>query len=261
MKFDVRRATGADAESIVRLFQENGNPHGWSIDKWMHYYQDYTEGQTVSFVAVSEQGVIGHYGLFPVRIGSWDVYMGAHAYISESVRGLAVISRLMKSLDEFCVSKAVPFIVGFANPRFTMVKNKLFKWNTPLYASFVPKSCFDPNNYRDRPFHFQYSTGWLKWRFGVSGPVVLSQYQPDDAMAPVYQLLYTDRNVKAEEFGVADFQCWSPEGYRVSEGESFAQPFSVKIYDKQWTGPDLLDPENWFIQMGDSDTFVFKALE
>lgn len=260
MKFEIRRATAADAEGIVQLFQEGGNPHSWSYQKWHHYYRDYTEGETISFVADSEQGIIGHYGLFPVTIGGWDVYMGAHAYVSESVRGLAVISSLMKSLDEFCISEGVPFIVGFANTRFTMVKNKLFKWKTPVYASFVSEQRFDPEQYRDRPFRFQYSSEWPKWRFGQPGPTVISKYRKPDTDAPVYQLLYTEQAVTAKDFDLTAFECWSPEGYQSEQGESFAQPFSIKVYDKQWAGPDLLDPQNWFIQMGDSDTFVFKAI-
>ena len=109
MKFDVRRGTVSDAKAVVDLFSEGGNPHDWSMD--LHY----TEGETVTFVAESQDKVIGHYGLFPVLIGGYRVYMGAHAYISETVRGLAVISQLMKSIDHFCIAQSVPFIVGFAN--------------------------------------------------------------------------------------------------------------------------------------------------
>lgn len=260
MKFQVRRATERDQEGIVRLFQEGGNPHNWSLDKWQHYYHGYPEGETVSFVADSEHGIIGHYGLFPVTIGTWKVFMGAHAYVSESVRGLAVISSLMKSLDEFCASEEIAFIVGFANQRFTTVKNKLFRWKTPLYACFVSTEQFEPRQFSHRPFQFRYSRDWLKWRFGHTDACIMSKYQKQDQEEPVYQLLYTEQRVEARDFDVPEFECWSPEGYRSEPGAVFSQPFSVKIYDKQWAGPDLLDPENWLIQMGDSDTFVFKAI-
>ncbi|WP_322003675.1 hypothetical protein [Marinobacter alexandrii] len=260
MKFQIRRATAADNEGIVTLFQEGGNPHNWSSAKWEHYYRDYPEGPTISFVAESGHGIIGHYGLFPVTIGSYQVYMGAHAYVSESVRGLAVISSLMKSLDEFCVAEQIPFIVGFANQRFTTVKTKLFKWKTPLYASFVSTGKFDPGRFQGRPFQFHYSSDWVTWRFGKSGTPVISKYQKQDGEEPVYQLLFTERKVEARDFDIGEFECWSPEDYSSEPSAVFAQPFSVKIYDKQWSGPDLLDPENWFIQMGDSDTFVFKAI-
>jgi hypothetical protein len=260
MKFHIRRATAADKDGIVRLFQEGGNLHNWSSEKWEHYYRDYPEGSTISFVAESDHQIIGHYGLFPITIGIYQVYMGAHAYVSESVRGLAVISSLMKSLDEFCVAEQIPFIVGFANQRFTTVKTKLFKWKTPLYASFVSTGKFDPDAFQNRPFQFHYSSDWAKWRFGQDGTAIMSKFQKQDGEEPVYQLLYTERKVEARDFGIAEFECWSPEGYRSEPGADFAQPFSVKIYDKQWSGSNLLDPENWFIQMGNSDTFVFKAI-
>ncbi|MAO41300.1 MAG: hypothetical protein CMK70_14185 [Pseudohongiella sp.] len=260
MKFQIRRATVADKAGIVTLFQEGGNPHNWSSAKWEYYYRDYPEGPAISFVAESEHGIIGHYGLFPVTIGSYRVYMGAHAYVSDSVRGLAVISSLMKSLDEFCVAEQLPFIVGFANQRFTTVKTKLFKWKTPLYASFVSTEKFDPGMFQDRPFQFHYCDDWVTWRFGTSDTPIISKYQKQVGEEPVYQLLFTGQKVEAREFGITEFECWNPEGYRSEPGEAFTQPFSVKIYDKQWSGPDLLDPENWFIQMADSDTFVFKAI-
>ena len=151
MKLEIRRGTSEDMEEIVSLFSEDGNPHAWSVQKWQHYYEDYPEGQTVVFVAESAEGIIGHYGLFPVIIGGQKVYMGAHAYVTESARGLAVISRLMKALDEFCIDNGIPFIVGFANQKFTTVKSKLFKWKTPVFASFVNTTQFNPAEFEHRP--------------------------------------------------------------------------------------------------------------
>jgi hypothetical protein len=249
-----------DADGIVRLFSEGGNPHGWSLQKWQHYYTNYPEGETVFFVAEADQGIIGHYGLFPVMIGGNQVYMGAHAYVTESVRGLAVVSRLMKSLDEYCIDNGIPFIVGFANHKFTTVKTKLFRWKTPFFASFVSTYRFDFEEFEDRPFRFQYSDKWLRWRFGDATDPAISKYQNASTNTPVYQLLHTESKVTAEAHGLSEFECWSPHGYEEEPNDkSFSQPFSVKVYDKQWVGPDLLNPENWLIQMGDSDTFVFKA--
>jgi hypothetical protein len=261
LKFQIRRGNENDAEEILRLFSEGGNPHGWTVQKWQHYYVDYPEGDTKFFVAESEEGLVGHYGLFPVTIGGMKVFMGAHAYVTESVRGLAVISRLMKSLDEFCIENNVPFIVGFANQKFTIVKTKLFKWKTLFFADFVKTNYHDPSDFRDRPFSFKYSSNWLQWRFGIKKAPVISAYQSKGSVTPVYQLLHAESGVSASVRGIPEFECWSPVGYqKEAKKDIFSQPFSIKIYDKQWAGPDLLKPENWYIQMGDSDTFVFKAI-
>lgn len=262
MKFDVRRGTADDASNIVALFSEGGNPHNWSLEKWRYYYQSYPEGETITFVAESKEGVIGHYGLFPVVIGGYSVYLGAHAYISESVRGLAVISQLMKLLDEFCIAQGIPFIVGFANHRFTIVKTKLFKWSTPFYASFISRSEFNSESYSNRPLTFEYSPDWLSWRFGseANDPVISCYHKAED-YKPSFQLLYSTKDVKAESFGLSELEFWAPENYvSTPEEGSFSQPFSLKIYDKSWNGPDLRNPDNWFIQMADSDTFVYKAI-
>lgn len=262
MKFLVRRSTTGDAAGIVRLFSEGGNPYNWNIKTWQHYYHYYPEGETVAFVAESDSNIIGHYGLFPVVIGDTQVYMGAHAYVSESVRGLAVISQLMKSLDDFCIENDIPFIVGFANPRFTIVKTKLFKWRTPFFASFVTTQQFDHETFKERPLCFQYSDEWLQWRFGKVIAPVVSQYMKDDDEKPVYQLLHTRTNVAANDYRLVGLECWSPTGYIKDPcSSSFSQPFSLKIYAKNWKGADLLNPDNWYIQMGDSDTFVYKEIE
>lgn len=262
MKFNIRLGTKKDAQGIVELFSEGGNPHNWTIDKWAHYYQNYPEGETITFVAESGGRIIGHYGLFPVVIGGNYVYMGAHAYISESVRGLAVISSLMKALDHFCIKQDIPFIVGFANPRFTIVKTKLFKWNTPLYANFETSAQFNPEKYKTRAFSFSYSDKWINWRFGnkAKSPVI-SRYQIKESENSSFQLLHTTRMVEAVTFDLPEIEYWNPDKYtKIPEKNHFSQPFSVKIYDKNWSGHDLKDPNNWFIQMGDSDTFIFKAI-
>jgi hypothetical protein len=260
MIFDVRQLEPGDAAGVVQLFSEGGNPHNWTLQKWRHFYEDYPEGKTVSFVAIMDDKIIGHYGLFPVVIGGHRVYMGAHAHISESVRGLAVISSLMKSLDSFCIANDIPFIVGFANPRFTTVKNKLFKWKTPLWASFVSVDKFDPTEFKDRPLTFEVSPHWIRWRFGVENGPIVSRYRKPGGNTTSYQLLYTNDEAVAANFSLDRMQCWSPVGYRTEETGEFAQPFSVKCYNPNWNGPDVLDPDNWLVQMGFSDTFVYEPL-
>lgn len=260
MNLIVRRAESEDAQGIVKLFSEDGNPHNWTFEKWSYYYEQYTEGKTVAFVAEIDKEIVGHYGLFPIVVDKNKVYMGAHAYVSASVRGLAVISSLMKSLDRFCISEKIPFIVGFANARFTIVKNKLFKWQTPFYMSFVVEKEFKSTCFNNRPFIFEYTDEWLEWRFKEKKSPIISKYINSDNNI-VHQLLYAKGSFTAKDFNLNYFEGWSPSGYIINQSEGFSQPFSIKIYDKNWTGPDLLDPDNWFIQMGDSDTFIYKAIE
>lgn len=259
MTLSVRQATVSDASRVVDLFSQSGNPHQWSIEKWSRYYCDYPEGDVVAFIVESESDLLGHYGLFPVTIGKHRVYMGAHAYVSETARGLAVISTLMRAVDEFCRTSAIPFIVGFANPRFTTVKSRLFGWHVLLYAEFMAASSFNPACYRSRPYQFQYSGNWLQWRFGVSAAPVLSQYPRAGDACCANQLLYADDQVNAKDYGLDVFECWSPEGYYEEAGAGFRQPFSIRVYDDTQVCADLLAPENWLIQMGDSDTFVYRA--
>ena len=258
MTVSARRANAEDGPAIVELFQESGNQHGWNMDKWNHYYRDYPEGEVVSFVAEFKGEVVGHYGLFPVTIGGHQSYLGAHAYVRESMRGLAVVSELMKATDEFCLTNLVPFIVGFANPRFNTVKCALFKWKTLFYARFVSKDRFDITDYSERPFKFTYSASWLGWRFGKVKAPIVSKYQRQGDQDPVFQLLYADAAVPPSESTCSSFECWPPEGYVSKVETEFAQPIAIKVFTKISLEADVFEPENWLIQMGDSDTFVFR---
>lgn len=258
MTINVRRGNKNDTTSIVELFSEDGNPHNWTIEKWSRYYESYTEGKPIIFVAEVDDKIVGHYSLFPISVSGYQTYLGAHAYISIKLRGLAVLSSLMKSLDEFCIANQIPFIIGFANPRFTIIKNKLFKWKTPFYLSFIKKQEYNPSDYINRPYSLNYSAEWFQWRFGKDTPPFISEYIKQDSGDAVYQLLYANDFTTIQNLGIPNFEVWAPEGYITQQSEDFSQPFSIKIYDKNWEGPDLLDPNNWLLQMADSDTFVFK---
>ena len=41
-----------------------------------------------------------------------------------------------------------------------------------------------------------------------------------------------------------------------NSNNEFRQPFSIKVYDNSLIREGFLNYQNWFIEMGDSDTFV-----
>lgn len=251
-----RLASPEDGAAIVALFQEDGNPHGWSVERWRHAYLAYPEGAPVVVLLEAGDRVVGHYGMLPVTVGEHRAMLGLHAHVSTPMRGLAAISRLMRAVDETCLERGVPFLCGFSNPGFTEVKTRLFKWRVAAWLGFEEVTAFDPAEHVGRPLGFRYSDRWPAWRFGGGEAPFLSVY--DDGERRRVQLLHSGGR-RVERAG--GFECWHPRAYAAERPAAFAQPLCVKRYDAD-LGDDLLfRPESWLVEMGDSDTFVHTPLE
>jgi len=253
----IRIAKSFDGEGVTRLFCEDGtNPYGWSAHKWRHYYVDYPDGQPVAVVAEINGDIVGHYGMVPVVIGTLPAMLGLHAYVSVKYRGLTIISALMTEVDRICKAKGVAVICGFANPRFSLIKKTFFKWNTPFWLGFKKGAAPTDTVRGDAKFYFQYSDAWYPWRFGEDRNFYLSCFVDTEGNVRKQLLKIRDSNYNDEN--LSDSECWSKSMMYARDQESqFCQPFSVKVYDRSLIDLGILQPENWFIEMGDSDTFSY----
>ena len=257
MIVDVFVATVANREDVVKLFSENDNPHGWDSQRWNHYYLDYPEGESVSIVAKYDGKVVGHYGLLPIKIGEYNGFLGVHAYVSADMRGLTVISALMKYVDTVCEQKNVDILCGFANKNFTLVKQQLYKWYVVCWMGFSKRRNFIETSFSSRKFRFNYSDSWYKWRFGEEKDTYFSLYTQRNE-GGVLQLLKTRKDIVSEN-GVDLFECWHPSEYFQEKQSHFTQPFSMKLFGSNINKNEILDLDNWYLEMGDSDTFVYKS--
>lgn len=254
---EIRAAEPADAERVVRLFCEDGtNRYGWSADKWRHYYLDYPAGRPVALVAEIDGELVGHYGMVPVAIGSWPAMLGLHAYVSSRYRGLTVLAALMAEVDRLCRAEGVALICGFANPRFTLVKKTMFKWQVPLWLGFKKGTTPADTLRGDARFYFQYPDAWYAWRFGAERGCYLSRFV--DAGGAVRKQLLKTRGGVPDLAELPDSECWSRRMmYPAEQPGPFCQPFSLKVYDGSLIDLGILQPGKWFLEMGDSDTFNY----
>ena len=255
----VRTAKLSDAVRVSNLFCEDGtNPYDLSAQKWLHYYNDYPEGQPVALVAEIDGEIVGHYGMLPIHIGDSPAMLGLHAYVSTKCRGLTVISALMAEVDNICRARGAAMICGFANSKFALIKKTFYKWHTPLWLGFKKGTALADTNRENSPFYFKYSDAWYTWRFGEERDYYLSCFT--DAEGILRKQLLKARNIVYNVNMLADSECWSKsDTYPKDPGDRFYQPFSVKIFDKSFIDRGVLLPENWFIEMGDSDTFRYTA--
>lgn len=257
---EYRKAEVGDSEGIVKLFSEDGNPYNWDLKRWNHYYRDYPEGTPIAFVAVSEHKVIGHYGMLPVKIGSFRAMLGLHALVSKQKRGMEVIGRLLKCCDEWCITHKIDLICAFSNPNFSLVTTRFFGWKEIGNLEFVDCEKIDYRSYMAR-LRFTYSEKWQDWRFGEKKECFISRYSKDGK--DTYQILknFSKENLKSDDFSVEVLQCWHPTSYHKKRIKGqFTQPFCVKVYNADVSN-EVLDINNWFIEMGDSDTFVYSPLK
>lgn len=255
----VRQAVDGDAQSVADLFLEEGNnPYGWNQAKWYHYYRDYPEGAPISLVAEISGKVVGHYGLLPIRLGMFSAMLGLHAYVSKHCRGLNVIAALMKEADRHAITAGASAICGFANPQFAMVKKTFFKWKTPFWMGFK-SGLVSGDLLRDRaPFFFSYSVNWFDWRFGERSDAYISRYITKDGIIKKQLLKVYPGSCLPGEATLRGCEGWSKDSIYTNESkDDFCQPFSVKAYDPALIEAGIYEAKNWFIEMGDSDTFVY----
>jgi hypothetical protein len=70
-------------------------------------------------------------------------------------------------------------------------------------------------------------------------------------------LLKTTDNTR--EITIVDTEGWSPNfmfGSNIIN--QFSQPFSIKVYNERLLASGIYNYNNWGIEMGDSDTFIYK---
>lgn len=256
----VRQAVDGDAQAVVDLLSDNGmNPYWKNKSQWYHFYRDYPEGSPLSIIAECDGKVIGHYGLLPVKFGTWEAMLGLHAHVAAPYRGLMVISMLMKDVDRYAIDAGAKAICGFANPQFSLIKKTFFKWKIPFWLGFKSGLTVDDLKRDDAPFFFSYSDKWFKWRFGSVKNIYFNRYITKERIEK-RQLLKSIREASlSDEMMLSGCEGWSKHFMFTQEQKGqFCQPFSLKVYDKELIAAGIYKPEKWFIEMGDSDTFKYS---
>ena len=258
----VRQALECDAEAVVDLLSDNGlNPYWRDKAQWVHFYRDYPEGPPLSIIAELDGKVIGHYGLLPVKFGQWPAMLGLHASVAAPYRGLTVISMLMKDVDRFAIAAGAKAICGFANPQFSLIKKTFFKWKIPFWLGFKSGLTVDDLERGDSSFFFSYSEEWFVWRFGSLHEVYFSRYVTKDGVKKKQLLKSVPVVSLSQDSILLESEGWSKHYRFTKEPQGqFCQPFSVKAYDQELVAAGIYEADNWFIEMGDSDTFRYKPL-
>lgn len=261
MEIGIREALDSDIEEIVALFCESGgNPYNWNKAKWTHYYRDYPDGAPISLVATINGQIVGHYGMQPIKIGQIPAMLGLHAYVANSQRGLTIISALMKEVDRVCSLRGAQLICGFANPKFSLIKSTIFKWKTLCWLGFQ-NGLFkdDIESIRSKRFYFNYSDDWLLWRFSEKKEHYMSIYFDTQKNKHIQLLKFIGIKPKFEN---ENFEVWSPRSmFSTNQPDRFCQPFSIKVFEPELIKEGILNFENWSIDMGDSDTFLYTSEE
>lgn len=263
-QLQARNTSHKDIDGIIALFTEEGsNPYGWDRDKWLHYYMRYPDGEPVSLVVSESGSIIGHYGLLPVLISGWPVMLGLHAYVSKRYRGLSVISALMEGVDLVCQERGFAAVCGFANPGFSLIKQTLFKWRTVVWLGFDSNLVWDDLHLAiPGELRFDYTDSWYTWRFGEKRDIYLSDYKDNMGVLSI-QLLKVRRPLQViKNNQLQGIQGWSKKlSFADCPSSISSQPFSIKVFDRLFVDSGAYDYRNWKIDMGDSDTFIYKRSE
>lgn len=256
----VRVAHEKDASAVVALLSNKGKSPYWKTSaQWARFYLDYPEGDALSIIVEDDGNVVGHYGLFPVRIGRWPALLGMHAFVSEEYRGLTVISMLMQEADRYAKEVGAACICGFANPQFSLIKKTFFNWKIPFWLAFESSVRSSDLSAGDVPFYFSYSEQWYSWRFGAYRDAYFSRYEAKDGSVKKQLLKVRPQSALPSEEILADCEGWMTRSNFLRKPEGLvSQPFSLKLYNQTLVQSGIFNPACWFIEMGDSDTFQYR---
>jgi hypothetical protein len=259
-QFVVTKATPGDADGVVALLSNKGTSRYWKgREQWSRFYQEYPEGNPVSLIVRDEARIVGHYGLFPVRIGAWPALLGMHAFVSEEYRGLTVISMLMQETDRYAKEIGAACICGFANSQFSLIKKTFFNWKIPFWLGFTSPIQHSDLSADNASFYFAYSEQWYAWRFGTQRNTYFSRYEAADGSVKKQLLKMLPGSVLPSDEALAGCEGWTTRSNFYSKPTGIAsQPFSLKLYDRSLLRAGIYDPASWFIEMGDSDTFQYR---
>ncbi len=255
----VRPAFQSDARAVVDLLSDNGRSLYWKLEtQWDYFYRDYPEGRPLSLIAEIDGKIIGHYGLLPVKLGKWPAMLGLHAYIAKPYRGLTVLSMLMEEVDRHSVAAGAKAICGFANPHFSLIKKTFFKWKVPFWLGFKSFMTEEDLSRQSAPFYFSYSDAWFDWRFGARQDFYISRYVAADCIVRKQLLKIPPSGIYPSQTILSGCEGWSKYFcFNKQQKDQFCQPFSVKAYDQELIDYGIYEAENWFVEMGDSDTFQY----
>lgn len=243
-----------NASKVVELFAINGNPYHWTIEKWNKYYQEYPYSGAVSIAAFEADNAIGHYGLLPVRIGNYEALMGVHAYVKDGFRNLKIINTLLLEVYKYAEEHNYAFICGFSNHNFSKVLSAVFKWKVIGYLSF---DTVDNLIIKDREkylYKFNYTDEWYQWKFGQISDVYIKNYIKDGQTYNQLLKVKTKGIIDLSSKGKINF--WNPDKYLSEYQEGWNQPFLIKPIMKD-VEDTIYNIRNWYLEMGDSDTFEF----
>jgi len=255
MTFEIRQTLPSDLDSLVRLLAQSGEAYGWCKEKWHHYYRDFPGGQAVSLSAVNTCNgeIIGHFGMLPVTVPPYSSFQTHHVIVDRNNRDIRVILKLFSASEAIAKERKAAFICGVPNQHLIKVANRLCGWKVLGYFHFSDVSTFDPSAYSKR-YHFEYQGDWAPWKFGEGTYPFVHDYTKNDKTYK--QLLKCDPNSKltASNLGEQSINVWHPDNNSETDDQGWCQPF----YFQQLCDDlpeDIFLIANWFVEMGDSDTF------
>jgi hypothetical protein len=260
MNYLIREAGIEDAPAVARLFSAGGNPHRWSSEKYLHYYRDYPEGPPFAQMAENAEGrCVGFYGLLPLTVSGHLAFMQLHVMVEENYRRFPITQEFLYAGLGYARSAGADMLVAFSNYKFSQILRRLFQWKLLGYLRFVDIDVIEPVRYRDR-LRFEYSDAWYNWKFGQQRDIYFQEYMKDDQQISQLLKIRGCDTVKASKAGRASFNYWMPEAYCTVDPGGWRQSVTVKPLNHSCIDR-VSNIENWYIEMGDSDTFEYNLPE
>lgn len=249
----IRSATVDDGVGVVDLYKRAWTGRQvWTAQLWRSYYAQYPEGTPGILVAEDENGaLVGHLSLLPsLTSKGHKLMMQSHVIVDANYRDGSVLDKLLEAAQTFARQNGADMIVAYTAYRFSRVLQRLYGWKTIGHMAFVNCAEVDSARFEDR-IRFAHDDDWYRWRFGGLQDTYVFEYEHEGEAQKQLWKTRKSTHIQADAFGIQALNCWHPDGYTHEKPPEWS--LSLVAFPLTDVDPKILDIDNWYIEIGDSD--------
>ena len=133
-QWSMREYREGDEKGILELYKEVFGTEV-SAESWQWRYKQNPAGQAVIVITESDQGIVGHYALIPLRMKTEEgMCAGSYsleAFVHADYRGQGLMTTIARQVYKLAAERGIHFLFGFLNENSHYLFPTKLNWITP----------------------------------------------------------------------------------------------------------------------------------
>ncbi|MBT9164154.1 MAG: hypothetical protein DDT22_00072 [candidate division WS2 bacterium] len=167
---NIRLLKRKDIDNLLSLYKEVWPNRGIDESYWNWKYRDNPFGKPLILVAVKDEKIVGHEGLWPMPLSVDGInqlcYQSVDSMVHPDFRGRGIFNSLIARSMEECSNSTCPIIFGFPNRSSYKIYTKFGWLSGSSFHRFIKIL-----NWQD-VFESRITTKYLKWAVNLAGLAV-----------------------------------------------------------------------------------------